>query len=99
MVGDLGVSKSYAGTRSFATDIGHPCAAPEQMMGDEDHYTYAADLWSVGYVTHFLLCGKYPIWSPESGRPVSLLRPTKVGVSEPAINFVDSLIQMQHRSA
>lgn len=80
------------------------CAAPEQlMMGEhasEDHYTEAVDLFALGFVVHFLLCGRFPVIE-EQLRVYHLRKETlptqhlsDAGVSEDGIHFVAELIRL-----
>ncbi len=104
MVGDLGLAKSSALSLPY-TNWKMSCAAPEQlMMGEhasEDHYTEAVDLFALGYVVHFLLCGRFPVTEDmlrvyharKEALPTQHL--SEAGVSEDGIRFVAELIRLR----
>ena len=71
-LGDFGVSKSLANDLT-RTNIDTDFTAPETIgfpgagSAEASSYTYAADLWSLGFLVHWLLTVKLPLTRKEMG--------------------------------
>ena len=106
-LGDFGVSKRVrdAANTSWHTSIEADCSAPEVLglLGDyteEASYASPVDMWSLGYLTHWLLTRNYPLTKfalPRYCRmmdPVPLSELAKKNVSNQAMDFVENLLHL-----
>ena len=61
---DFGIAHSFGSFSAAKTFIGSlSYMAPERISSDEDGYSYAADVWSIGLSALVCACGRYPYQS------------------------------------
>jgi serine/threonine protein kinase len=108
-LGDFGVSKSLANDMTqLRTNIDTDFTAPEIIgfpgagSAEASSYTNAADLWSLGFLVHWLLTVKLPLTRTEMGKfcigalpslPQQHLR--EKYITNDGINFILSLLRPQ----
>jgi serine/threonine protein kinase len=108
-LGDFGVSKSLANDMTqLRTNIDTDFTAPEIIgfpgagSAEASSYTNAADLWSLGFLVHWLLTAKLPLTRREMGEfcigalpslPQQYLH--EQSVTRDGINFILSLLHPQ----
>ena len=107
-LGDFGVSKRVrpAANTSWHTSIEADCSAPEVLglLGSDDteesSYADPVDMWSLGYLAHWLLTKRYPVSKfalPRYCRqmaPIPLSELAKEGVTNLAADFVENLLHL-----
>ena len=107
-LGDFGVSKRVreASNTSWHTSIEADCSAPEVrgLIGgdhaEDASYANPVDMWSLGYVVHWLLTKRYPVSAIALPRhcfkmtPLPLTGLADAGASAQALAFVDKLLQL-----
>lgn len=111
-LGDFGVSKRVrdASITSWHTSIVGDCSAPEVfglLAGDyteETSYADPVDMWSLGYVAHWLMTNRYPLTKFALARycrqmdPIPLSELADNGASDSAMNFVEALLHLDPAS-
>ena len=107
-LGDFGVSKRVrpAANTSWHTSIEADCSAPEVLglLGsdytEESSYANPVDMWSLGYLAHWLLTKRYPLSKfalPKHCRqmdPVPLSELANWAASNQAADFVKNLLHL-----
>jgi calcium/calmodulin-dependent protein kinase I len=107
-LGDFGVSKRVrdAANTSWHTSIEADCSAPEVLglLGgdytEESSYASPVDMWSLGYLTHWMLTKRYPLAKcalPQycmQMRPIPLSELANKVVSGQAADFVKNLLHL-----
>ena len=95
-----------AANTSWHTSIEADCSAPEVLgllggdFTEESSYASPADMWSLGYLAHWLLTKHYPLSKfalPRYCRlmdPVPLSELANKGVSDQAMDFVKNLLHL-----
>ena len=67
---DFGISRHYdeQGNATTARPVGHSggFSSPEQILGDTQRFSPAADIYSLAALLYFMVTGKVPQESPES---------------------------------
>lgn len=107
-LGDFGVSKRVrlAANTSWHTSIEADCSAPEVLglLGgdytEESSYAHPVDMWSLGYLAHWLLTKRYPVSKfalPRYCRQMDAIPLSDLaeeGVSNLAMDFVENLLHL-----
>jgi serine/threonine protein kinase len=70
VITDLGESKIITKEERACTIVGTPgWIAPEvlekRLRGDDEYYTYAADMWSFGMIIYEMMTHKYPFYNEK----------------------------------
>ena len=98
---DFGLSKIVGSNQKCTESYGTLCFVAPEVLKNEP-YDKSVDLWSIGIITYFLLCGNLPFYDENSGRetarkimedPVPFHSTTWRMFSKEAKQFVDSLLK------
>jgi calcium/calmodulin-dependent protein kinase I len=101
-IGDFGFAQFAQENDLLATPCGTPgYAAPEICISEGNRYTRSVDLWSLGVIFYFLLCGFLPFDAEDDDSLIELVKegiytfpsPVWDSISESAKDLVTRLLE------